>query len=66
MTPWLRGTPTISAYMGMHEKTVLRLLRRGKLHGHQPGGVNSTWFVHRANADAYLSGVKQRTRLSVR
>jgi hypothetical protein len=50
--------------MGAHEKTVLRWLRQGKLHGRQPGGVHGTWYVHRSNADAFLMGEKQKTRLS--
>ncbi len=63
-SPWLRGTPAIAAYMGAHEKTVLRWLRQGKLRGRQPGGVHGTWYVHRSNADAFLMGEKQKTRLS--
>jgi len=63
-SPWLRGTPTIAAYVRAHEKTVLEWLRRGKLRGHQPSGAHGTWYVHRANADAFLMGVAQKVRLA--
>jgi excisionase family DNA binding protein len=56
------NTSQAATYLQLHEKTVLRLLRRGLLVGHQPNGVNGCWRVHRADADAYVRGTSSKAR----
>ena len=53
---------TAAAYVGCHEKTVLRAVRRGELTGYQRGGANCTWRIYQADLDAWSRGERPKRR----
>lgn len=54
--------PETAEYLRLHQKTVLRLLRKRLLVGHQPNGAGACWRVHRDDADAYVRGDRPKKR----
>jgi len=59
VTEQLLRVPDVAKRLDVHEETVLRWLRSGRLKGFRPGGNKAGWRVDEFDLNAFVEAMKR-------